>query len=423
MRRTWARIGAVAAICGVVSGVWGPTFDVSAARGFASPIFESEWQAGERRAANFWGPLANASEGVVEEYKEGSLDYSEGGPTNPGQGTRLVQYFDKGRMEITAPARGDVTNGLLTVELMTGRMQLGNDSFLGRGPVRIPAVGDPDNPFPMYADLGRYLTTPQAVDNLGTGIVSTQLMPDGTLSTVLFSVGDPLTRETVADLNRFRVPRAFAEFRDRVGLSTVGYAVTRPAYVTAKVGGQMRQVLVQGFERRVLTYTPSNPAAFRVEFGNIGQHYQKWRYPNGTPTAGSANALPTAPYARFAKQWDAHGFTLRVRADGSATASWRTYAMCGDDPPPCDTFSGNEIINGGNATIRFMQANGDTTDGTVTTSTAPDLLARGPVTLALQPYDTAVLWWNNGSRSLTLCGPRFAELAPRSVFESRPCGA
>ena len=426
MGRMWARMGAMVAICGLCVGAWSPAMHTGAARGFASPAFEDEWRVGEGRATNFWGPLANASDGVVEEYKEGSLDYAEGGPTNPGQGTRLVQYFDKGRMEITAPARGDVTNGLLTVELMSGRVQLGNATFQQRAAAQVAAVGDPNNAFPTYADLGKYLTAPQAVDSIGLTLVDAQLMPDGRIFTVTFSMGDPMTRETVADLNKYRVPRAFAEYRDRVGLSTVGYAVTRPAYVSVKVGGQTRMVLVQGFERRVLTYTPSNPVAFRVEFGNIGQHYAKWRYPNGLPTAGATsgtNGANAAPYSRFAKQWDAHGFSLTVKPDGSAAASWRTYAVCGDDPPPCDTFRGNEIISGGAATIRFMGAMGDTTDGTVTSSTAPDLLPRGPVTLALQPYDMAVLYWNSGSRSLTLCGPRYTDLAPRSVIEASPCGA
>jgi hypothetical protein len=37
-------------------------------------------------------------------------------------------------------------------------------------------------------------------------------------------------------------------------------------------------VMVQVFERRVLTYTADNPPAFQVEMGNIGQHYYQWRY-------------------------------------------------------------------------------------------------------------------------------------------------
>jgi len=44
------------------------------------------------------------------------------------------------------------------------------------------------------------------------------------------------------------------------------------------VGGVERDVLVQVFERRVLSYTPSNPASFQVEMGNVGQHYYAWRY-------------------------------------------------------------------------------------------------------------------------------------------------
>lgn len=37
-------------------------------------------------------------------------------------------------------------------------------------------------------------------------------------------------------------------------------------------------VLIQLFERRVLTHTPSNPDEWRVEMGNTGKHYYIWRY-------------------------------------------------------------------------------------------------------------------------------------------------
>jgi hypothetical protein len=42
-----------------------------------------------------------------------------------------------------------------------------------------------------------------------------------------------------------------------------------------------KDVLVQLFERRVLTYTPSNQAGWQVEMGNVGQHYHSWRYGGG----------------------------------------------------------------------------------------------------------------------------------------------
>ncbi len=258
-------------------------FPADAAASVASSVFQQQWQQGESRTPNFWGSARTGE--VIEPYKEGALDYSESGPTNPGQGLRRVQYFDKGRMELTHPAQGLVTNGLLTVELITGRVQLGDATFEQRLPARVPAVGDPDNPFPTYADL-QPVTKPQAVDSLGLTHSYWQLNPGGQIVHTDMGADDPLTVETIADLNRYRVPRAFVDFRNRAGFATVGYAVTQPMWVAAKVAGRPVAVLVQGFERRVLTYTPGNPPAFRVEFGNIGQHYLTWRY-NGTPPAST----------------------------------------------------------------------------------------------------------------------------------------
>jgi hypothetical protein len=249
-----------------------------------APIFRPEWRQGEALVPNFWGPAITGS--VVEPYKEGSLDYSESGPTNPDQGTRYVQYFDKGRMELTHPAQGLVTNGLLTVELITGRLQRGDATFEQRQPARVPAVGDPTNTFPTYADL-QAIAKPQAVDSLGLTHSYWQLNPGGQVVHTETGADDPLTVELIADLDRYRVPRAFVDFRTRAGFLTIGYAVTQPVWVQATVAGKQTTVLLQAFERRVLTYTPSNPAAFRVEFGNIGQHYLAWRY-NGTPPPSSS---------------------------------------------------------------------------------------------------------------------------------------
>src|SRR5204863_105536 len=54
-------------------------------------------------------------------------------------------------------------------------------------------------------------------------------------------------------------------------------------WARAKIAGQQKDVLIQAFERRVLTYNPTNPAGFQVEVGNVGQHYLTWRYPHGLP--------------------------------------------------------------------------------------------------------------------------------------------
>ena len=81
-----------------------------AASAFAVPAFETQWGAGEAVAPNFWGPLPLAHEGQAEPYVSGRY--------NGSGGQRLVQYFDKARMELTDPGTGTVTNGLLAVEMI-----------------------------------------------------------------------------------------------------------------------------------------------------------------------------------------------------------------------------------------------------------------------------------------------------------------
>ena len=196
----------------------------------------------------------------------------------PG-GQRLVQYFDKGRMELTDPT-GGVTNGLLANELITGLQQMGNSAFQQRAAANIPIAGDPDNPGPTYAGLG---TTAAALLNAApaqTGIlVSTTVAANGTITPGAATAGSgPTALATYDAATQHNVPTAFADYRNKVGLLTVGLAKSEPFLTTVKVAGAQKQVMVQVFERRVLTYTADNQPAFQVEMGNIGQHYYQWRY-------------------------------------------------------------------------------------------------------------------------------------------------
>jgi DNA-binding beta-propeller fold protein YncE len=62
------------------------------------------------------------------------------------------------------------------------------------------------------------------------------------------------------------------------------------------VGGVYKDVLMQCFERRCLTYTPDNPEGWQVEAGNVGQHYYQWRYggdPESPVTATQYRYLST----------------------------------------------------------------------------------------------------------------------------------
>jgi len=243
-----------------------------AASAFASLAFEMQWKAGEAITPNFWGPLANASGAREEVYAESTA------------GSRTVQYFDKGRME----ARGDgsVTNGLLATELVKGQMQVGDATFQAKTPPAIAIAGDATNTGATYVAIA---TTAKALLIPATNKTDTRLTqgvaPDGTIITgnAPNSTGTMLMAYDAT--TQHNVTLAFARYRDRASLAAIGFAISEPFFATVPVSGQAKDVVIQVFERRVLTYTATNPEAFQVEMGNIGQHYYQWRY-------GSGNAAP-----------------------------------------------------------------------------------------------------------------------------------
>lgn len=274
----------------------------SADYSFASGAFRKVWEGPDLAVAQqvasrsyTWGPEGWAFS--TEEYAE-----------SPG-GRRLVQYFDKTRMEITnpdAPASDPyyVTNGLLVKEMVSGQLQLGNTTFRQVEPADVPVAGDAaNNPGPTYRSFKEVasLNLDRRAANLAGQAVIATITRDG--STGL----DP-------NLNRYNVQNAYYSatlghnipgifynyllqkgqvYRDgqyKTGLvfdwlSTMGYPITEAYWSNVVVGGEARNVLIQLFERRVLTYTPDNPAAFQVEMGNVGAHYYAWRYPGGPRVA------------------------------------------------------------------------------------------------------------------------------------------
>src|SRR4051794_29076997 len=111
---------------------------------FADPAFMGVWNRTDQQVSDgrvsrtyLWGPEPFTA-GIQEDYMEA-----------PG-GKRLVQYFDKSRMEINNP-NGDkanpffVTNGLLARELMSGQLQLGDNMFETREAANIGVAGDIDD--------------------------------------------------------------------------------------------------------------------------------------------------------------------------------------------------------------------------------------------------------------------------------------
>ena len=144
---------------------------------FGDPHFQSTWASTDQVVASqqvnrtwMWGPQPNGA-AIVEPYWDSST------------GWRLVQYFDKTRMEITHP-EGDqssiwfVTNGLLAEELITGNMQIGDNKFVPYAPAQVNVAGDANDPNgPTYATFNTlmgYGAIPsgwiitQTVDRAGT---------------------------------------------------------------------------------------------------------------------------------------------------------------------------------------------------------------------------------------------------------------
>jgi hypothetical protein len=272
--------------CGAVSP------EVSPARSFSDPAFQSLWARYDQPAPGnrsyIWGgqPLAVGTEPYAQ---------------SPN-GTRKILYFDKSRMEITNPsgnstAFGYVTNGLLTVELMTGKIQTGNNQddpnqFIRCLPSTLPVAGDNDDTSgPKYASLSQRRSDPPK--EVGTA-VNEAIDASGKLSSVTNSYGvvggyfEPATNHTIAkpfwDFLNDPNQKLVENGQPKVGklfdpyYAAPGLPITEAYWAQVKVGGEVKDVLIQAFERRVLTYTPSNEPAFRVEWGNIGRHYYNWRY-------------------------------------------------------------------------------------------------------------------------------------------------
>jgi hypothetical protein len=205
-------------------------------------------------------------------------------------GHREVYYFDKARMEINDPSASwdslwYATSGLLIREMMLGQIQVGDSTSIDTKPAEIPVTGDlEDNPqSPTYATLGQLTVfggqdENRAPDRTGEP-VNAFLAADGTVSTI----ANPSTVTEVAyydDTLGFNVPAAFWNWMNAQPIDwryVIGHPVTEPYWVDTMIGGEPETVLVQAFERRVLTFNPANARQWQVEAGNAGLHYRAWR--------------------------------------------------------------------------------------------------------------------------------------------------
>jgi DNA-binding beta-propeller fold protein YncE len=249
-------------------------------------------------------------------------------------GERQVQYFDKSRMEITNPnadssADWYVTNGLLVVELITGRMQVGDNSFEQRAPAEVNVAGDADDPTgPTYASFQVAMDIPARGEG---AYVMERIDRDGFVSEDSSLIARNVIAEHYVAETEHTVAGPFWAFMNSTGLVyrngenitdtffpspfyATGLPITEAYWANVKVAGVYQDVLVQCFERRCLTYTPGNDAGWQVEAGNVGQHYYAWRYsqepgdqptptPDPSPTPEPTPEPPVVDYT-YTGAWD-----------------------------------------------------------------------------------------------------------------------
>ncbi len=315
---------------------------------FADSAFERVWTRTDalvvsRDAARswYWGPAPGM---IVREPFAGL----------PG-GSHLVQYFDKSRMEINDPnadraSKWFVTNGLLSVELISGRVQTGLSSFEQRPPAEIPLASDADDvTAPTYASFLPVSNTSRgdhpADDHTGTDVAAT-IDRAG-------NVGSDAGRAMAATRlthyepkTKHNIPGVFWDFLNASGkvresggvvvgpLSdpwdfAVGLPISEAYWARVKIAGVQTDVLIQAYQRRVLTYVPSNAAQWQVQMGNIGQHYYQFRYGDQSAAlSATLDRMASAPSYHFESlfQIKSGGYTLPfARQSGDFLAPDRVH--------------------------------------------------------------------------------------------------
>lgn len=285
----------------------------AAPTGFADSAFQQVWERtdapvmlGEARRSWYWGPQPGKT--INEPYAQGR------------SGQRLVQYFDKARMEINDP-NGDrssqwfVTTGLLVAEMVSGKQQVGEKQFVRRQPAEIAIGGDglladPDAPtyasFYPVASLANNNRAPKQTGQTVSATINRAGQVGNSPALSLYPGAKLVAYENTLGHN---IPQAMWDFLNLKGtvrqdgksvqgqtlanwVFVMGYPITEPYWTRLKINGIYYDALAQLYERRSLTYIPSFPKGWQVQMGNVGQHYYRWLY--GGPLPPPLALQPTA---------------------------------------------------------------------------------------------------------------------------------
>ncbi len=260
---------------------------------------------GRKGFAELWArsdmPLAMGAPGMApRSWVWGPGPISHGMPYRevfPRESEVFFQYFDKGAMAslffYPAQRLEDLASPRTVINLIDPYTSVTDP----QEPCDETVAGDPaaSNPLAVtYRSLRAVaypVVTARAERRTGA-IVTATLSPSGATG------DDPgLARYRVAlggydEQLGHNVPQLFLDFFNRRGsiysngrlgeglilgdwVRLVGLPLSEPYWIRTFVAGVERDVLIQPFERRVLTYTPANAPPWQVEFGNVGRHYMQ----------------------------------------------------------------------------------------------------------------------------------------------------
>jgi hypothetical protein len=258
-------ISAILIVVGVVSVF--PVREVES-QSFANPAFQRTWVgsvSATTPALDVWGsePLGWR----VEPYAGASKD------------RRIVQYFERGRMEVESGSNR-ITSGLLVHEMVNGEIDLGSGVVLDRQTPDISIdSGESHELVPTYITASRLQES--TTDRTGQRVTE-WIDRDGPvdhsstpavvrLEQFVEETGHNLPDVTVALFDQ-------PEFRDDQWVEAFGFPISEPYWTEYRRPDELMPSLIQVFERRILVYTPELDPTRRFTVANSGRHYVDWRY-------------------------------------------------------------------------------------------------------------------------------------------------
>lgn len=169
---------------------------------------------------------------------------------------------------------------------------------MDREPAEVNVAGDPgDDAGPTYATFAGLLDAPPPPFNQP---IIRRLDREGNVTNDDSLVSQGVQVAMIDDVTGHAIAEPFWDFMSSTGgvyengelvdgflFHDPNFGTGRPIseayWANVLVGGTPQEVLMQCFERRCLTYTPGNEPGWQVEAGNVGQHYQTWRYDTTAP--------------------------------------------------------------------------------------------------------------------------------------------